>query len=116
MSYVEGSTRSGIAGAAIAVGARVKWNTSNKVVVAGVEQEDGVAITPSFADGDPITVKLCNAPGTVEMILSGTCAAMATLYGTTSGLVCENTSGQLLGKGMNPAAGVDTQKIEVLRK
>lgn len=68
--------------------ARVVFESDGRCVVASLTQiGDGIAQTPAFAAGDPISVKLWNSAGTFKMIASEALAAGANLYTESNGEV-----------------------------
>jgi hypothetical protein len=114
--YVDGNTKTFIADEAIAVHLRVKLDTDGRVTIAGLtDKEIGTVVTPAFAAGDPVTVRLRTASGTHKMVAIEACAIGAVLYTETNGKVqdtAQATSFQI-GTALE-AAGADGDVIEVL--
>jgi|LakMenEpi03Aug12_release.lakeMendotaPanAssembly.Ray.scaffolds.fasta_scaffold36984_7 hypothetical protein len=114
--YVDGNTKTFIADEAIAVHLRVKLDSDGRVTIAGLtDKEIGTVVTPAFAAGDPVTVRLRTASGTHKMVAIEACAIGAVLYTETNGKVqdtAQATSFQI-GTALE-AAGADGDVIEVL--
>jgi hypothetical protein len=114
--YVDGNTKTFIADEAIAVHLRVKLDSDGRVTIAGLtDKEIGTVVTPAFAAGDPVTVRLRTASGTHKMVAIEACAIGAVLYTETGGKVqdtAQATSFQI-GTALE-AAGADGDVIEVL--
>jgi hypothetical protein len=111
--YVDGNTKAFEAGEAIAVNLRVAVQSTGKVLLAGATSvATGVAITPSFADGDIVTVQLRTASGTQKMVANGAITRGAAVYGATSGKVAPSGS-VFVGTALE-AATADNDVIEVL--
>jgi hypothetical protein len=114
--FVDGNTKSFIADEAIAVHLRVKLDSDGRVTTAGLADKDiGTAMTPAFAAGDPITVRLRTAAGTHKAIAKEAFAAGATLYTEAGGKVqdtAEATAYQI-GTAME-AATADNDVVEIL--
>jgi hypothetical protein len=114
--YVDGNFKTFTADEAIAVNLRVKLDSDGKVTVAGLADKDiGTAVTPAFASGEPVTVKLRTGAGTHKMVAIEACAIGATLYTEANGKVQDTaaaTSFQI-GTALEAAAN-DGDVIEVL--
>jgi hypothetical protein len=114
--YVDGNVKTFIADEAIAVHLRVKLDADGRITVAGLtDKEIGTAITPAFAAGEPVSVKLRSGAGTHKMVAIEPLAAGATLYTETGGKVqdtAQATSFQI-GTALE-AATADNDVIEVL--
>jgi hypothetical protein len=111
--FVEGNTKSFVAGEAIPVNRRVAVNSAGKVLLAGATSvATGVAITPSFADGDDVAVSLRTASGTQKMVASEAITRGAAVFGAASGKVA--SSGSVFVGTALEAATADDDVIEVL--
>jgi hypothetical protein len=114
--YVDGQTKTFIADEAIAINLRVKLDSDGRVTVAGLtDKEIGTAVTPAFAAGEPVTVRLRTAAGTHKMVAIEALAVGAVLYTETGGKVqdtAQATSFQI-GIALEPAFA-DGDVIEVL--
>jgi hypothetical protein len=111
--FVEGNTKSFVAGEAIAVNRRVAVNSAGKVLLAGATSvATGVAITPSFADGDDVAVSLRTASGTQKMVASEAITRGASVFGAAAGKVAA-TGSVFVGTALE-AATADDDVIEVL--
>jgi hypothetical protein len=82
-----------VAGEALEAFRRVKLNSSNQVVYAGVNDRDHGITEHAAASGDHVTVRLRNMPGTVRLIAAGACSALDVLYGAASGKVDDALTG-----------------------
>lgn len=101
---------------AIAVHLRVKLDSDGRVTVAGLTDKDiGTAVTPAFAAGDPVTVRLRSAAGTHKMIAIEALAAGATLYTEANGKVQDTAASTAfqIGTALG-AATADGDVIEVM--
>jgi hypothetical protein len=111
--YVDGNTKAFEAGEAIAVNLRVAVQSTGKVLLAGAASvAAGVAITPSFADGDDVTVRLRTASGTQKMVANGAITRGAAVFGAAGGKVA--SSGSVFVGTALQAATADNDVIEVL--
>lgn len=114
--YTDGQTKTFIADEAIAMNLRVKLDADGRVTVAGLtDKEIGTAVTPAFAAGDRVTVRLRTAAGTHKMIAIEALAVGAVLYTETAGKVqdtAQATSFQI-GTALEEAFA-DGDVIEVL--
>jgi hypothetical protein len=114
--YADGNTKTFIADEAIAVHLRVKLDSDGKVTVAGLaDKEIGTAVTPAFAAGDPVTVRLRTAAGTHKMVAIEASAVGAILYTEANGKVQDTAASTAFQVGIVlEAAGADGDVIEVL--
>jgi hypothetical protein len=114
--YVDGQTKTFIADEAIAINLRVKLDSDGKVTVAGLaDKEIGTAVTPAFAAGDDVTVRLRTAAGTHKMIAVEALAVGATLYTEAAGKVQDTAQATAFQIGIAlEAAAADGDVIEVL--
>jgi hypothetical protein len=111
--FVEGNTKAFVAGEAIPVNRRVAVNSAGKVLLAGAASvATGVAITPSFADGDDVAVSLRTASGTQKMVANGAITRGAAVFAGASGKVA--SSGSVFVGTALEAATADDDVIEVL--
>jgi len=114
--YVDGNVKTFVADEAIAVHLRVKLDSDGRVTVAGLTDKDiGTALTPAFAAGEPISVKLRSGAGTHKMVAIEAMAIGATVYTETGGKVqdtAQATSFQI-GTALESATA-DGDIIEVL--
>jgi len=111
--FVEGNTKAFVAGEAISVNRRVTVDSAGKALLAGATSvAAGVAITPSFADGDDITVSLRTAAGTQQMVASEAITRGASVFAAASGKVA--SSGSVFVGTALEAATADNDVIEVL--
>jgi hypothetical protein len=114
--YSDGNTKTFTADEAIAVHLRVKLDSDGKVTVAGLTDKDiGTAVTPAFAAGDLVSVRLRTAAGTHKMVAIEACAIGALLYTEANGKVQDtaaSTSFQI-GTALE-AAAADGDVIEVI--
>lgn len=109
---VDSGTKSFIAGAALGQWLRVKL-TAGKLALAGATDVSvGVLTRATFADGDPATVKLRNAPGTRKMVASGSVTAGNSVYAAGDGKVA--SSGTVIEGLALESASDDGDIIEVL--
>ena len=100
-------------GEALAKHCRVKFG-STKVVTYADAGEAYIGITQhACANGDPVTVKLINASGTVRIQMAGTCDAGADLYGADDGKASTTSSGSVQFESLE-AATASTDIIEAL--
>ena len=114
--YVDGNEKSFIADEAIAVHLRVKLDSDGRVTVAGLaDKEIGTAVTPAFAAGDPVTVRLRSGAGTHKMVAVEALAIGATLYTEAAGKVQDTAQATAFQIGTAlEAATADGDVIEVL--
>lgn len=114
--FVDGQTKTFIADEAIAINFRVKLDSDGKVTVAGLaDKEIGTAVTPAFAAGDPVTVRLRTAAGTHKMIAVEALAVGATVYTEAAGKVQDTAASTAFQVGVAlEAAAADGDVIEVL--
>jgi predicted RecA/RadA family phage recombinase len=114
--FVDGQTKTFRASAAIAQHARVVLASGGTVSTAGLaEKEIGTAMTPAFAAGDLVTVRLRTAAGTHKMIAVEAFSSGATLYTEASGKVQDTaaTTAFQVGTALE-AATADGDIVEVL--
>lgn len=114
--YVDGPAKSFTADEAIAVHLRVKLDSDGRVTTAGLADKDiGTAMTPAFAAGDVITVRLRTASGTHKAVAKEAIAAGATIYTEAGGKVQDTaeTTAYQIGTAME-AATADNDVIEIL--
>lgn len=111
--YFETPTRAFIASAALAPFTRVTMLSTGKVAAAGSgEIGVGTTETRSFADGDPIDVRVQTAEGTRKVIASGAITVGTVVYAAASGRVA--SSGTIgLGTALE-AATANGDIIEIL--
>lgn len=114
--FVDGNYKTFTADEAIAVHLRVKLDSDNRVTIAGLADKDiGTAVTPAFAAGDDITVKLRTGAGTHKMIAQEALAAGATVYTEASGKIQDTAQATAFQIGTAlEAATADGDVIEVL--
>jgi len=114
--FVDGQTKTFVADEAIAINLRVKLDSDGKVTVAGLaDKEIGTAVTPAFAAGDRVTVRLRTAAGTHKMIAQEALAVGATLYTEANGKVQDTAQATSFQVGVAlEAAAADGDVIEVL--
>lgn len=114
--FVDTNTRTFVADEAIAIHLRVKLDGDGRVTLAGLtDKEIGTALTPAYAAGDTITVKLRSGAGTHKMVAIEALNIGATLYTETGGKVqdtAQATSFQI-GTALESATA-DGDVIEVL--
>lgn len=111
--YTESPCKAFEAGAAIAQYLRVKF-TSSKLAVAGATDNDiGTMERASFADGDKVSVRLKNAPGTRKMVAGGAITKHANVYGAAGGKIDDVVNENFIGIALEAASG-DGSIIEVL--
>ena len=115
--YNDSGLKTFTAGAAIGAHVRVML-TSGKLAVAGAgttdyDKEIGTTEYASFADGDPVTVRLRSKEGTRKMVAANPVAAGVAVYGAASGKVDDVESGTQLGVSLE-AATATGDIIEVL--
>jgi hypothetical protein len=114
--FNDGNYKTFTADEAIAVHLRVKLDSDGRITVAGLTDKDiGTAVTPAFAAGDSVTVKLRTGAGTHKMVAIEACAIGAVLYTEANGKVQDTaaaTSFQI-GTALEAAAN-DGDIIEVL--
>ncbi len=104
-----------IASAAIAAGILVK-KVNGKVAVAGLAEEPiGVTTHATFADGDPVAVKLLSASGTLKCVAANAVADGAVVYGRALGKVDDVSSSSAIRVGIAlEAASATGDFIEVV--
>jgi len=111
--FVETNCRTFTAGAAIAQYLRVKLS-AGKLAAAGATDADlGTIERDSFADGDEVSVRLWNAPGTRKMVAAGAITQYANVYGASGGKVDDVSNEKFIGIALEAATG-DGSIIEVL--
>lgn len=113
---VDGQTKTYAADEAIAINLRVKLDSDGKVTVAGLaDKEIGTAVTPAFAAGDNVTVRLRTAAGTHKMIAIEALAVGAVVYTEAAGKVQDTAASTSFQVGIAlEAAAADGDVIEVL--
>ena len=114
--FNDGNYKTFTADEAIAVHLRVKLDSDGRITVAGLTDKDiGTAVTPAFAAGDPVTVKLRTGAGTHKMVAIEACAIGATLYTEANGKVQDTaaTTAFQIGTALEAAVN-DGDIIEVL--
>lgn len=114
--FVDGNHRTFVADEAIAVHLRVKLDSDGRVTVAGLADKDiGTAVTPAFAAGEPVTVRLRTAAGTHKMVAQEALAIGATLYTEAAGKVQDTAQATSFQVGTAlESATADGDIIEVL--
>lgn len=111
--FYEASTRAFLASAAIAPFTRVSLLSTGKVAAAGAgEFGVGTAETRSFADNDPITVRVNSSEGTKKVIASTAITIGAQVYAAAAGRVAA-TGTICLGTALE-AATANNDIIEIL--
>jgi hypothetical protein len=111
--FVDGNHKTFIADEAIAIHLRVKLDSDGRVTVAGSSDRDnGTAVTPSFAAGEPISVRLQTAAGTRKMVAAGAVTAGGYVYAAASGKVSAVANGNIEGVAQESAT-TDGDIIEV---
>lgn len=114
--FVDGNYKTFVADEAIAVHLRVKLDADGRVTIAGLTDKDiGTVVTPAFAAGDPVTVKLRTGSGTHKMVAIEAVAVGARLYTEAAGKVQDtaaSTSFQI-GTALE-ASTADGDIIEVI--
>lgn len=112
---INGNTKTFVASAAIARGARVKVASNGTIATAGLaEKEIGTALNPAAASGDRVTVQLRTAAGTHTMLASAALAVGATAFTAASGKVGASASTAFQVGTVLQASGADGDLIEVL--
>jgi hypothetical protein len=114
--YVDGQSKTFRASAAIPQYSRVTLASTGLVSVAGLAvKEIGTAMTPAFAAGDLVTVRLRTANGTHKMIAIEAFDVGATLYTETAGKVQDTAASTSFQVGTAlEAATADGDIVEVL--
>jgi hypothetical protein len=114
--YVDGNEKTFVADEAIAKHLRVKLDADGRVTIAGLaEKEIGTTVTPAFAAGDEVTVRLRTAAGTHKMTAIEGLAIGATVYTETGGKVQDTAQATSFQVGTAlEAATADGDIIEVL--
>lgn len=113
--YVEGSSKSFTAGAAIGQHILVKV-TSNALSVAGLAEEPiGTIEEASFASGDIRSVRLLSCKGTIRCVASGAFSQGAVVYGRALGKVDDIATSSAVRIGIAlEAATAANDVVEVL--
>lgn len=109
------------AGEDLAAKRRVKIDSSASTadpaeVIYADAGEDFIGVTEYAAsDGDPIAIKMCNAPGTfeIECTVDSSIALGTTLYGAADGKISDASSGSAQGCSVEPGTVVSGAIIEV---
>jgi hypothetical protein len=114
MQWVDGSTRSFTAGAAIARFLRVTLSGGKLAAAGATTKELGVLRDAAFADGDVKAVLLRNKEGTIPMLANAAIAVNAQVWTAASGKVGAATTGAFLVGTALTAAAADGDQIEVL--
>jgi hypothetical protein len=110
--FVETPTKAFPAAAALGLYLRVTL-TSGQAALAGAGTAGiGTIDTPSFAAGEPCTVRLWSAQGTRKMVAAGAIASGAPVYAAAGGKV-SSTGALCVGRALE-VAGADNDIIEVL--
>lgn len=114
--YTDNNCKTFTADEAIAVHLRVKLDSDGRVTVAGLaDKEIGTAVTPAFAAGDQVTVKLRSGAGTHKMVAIEALAIGATVYTEANGKVQDTAQATSFQVGTAlEAATADGDVIEVL--
>ena len=115
--YVDGNLKGYIADEAIAQHLRVKLDSDGRVTVAGLaDREIGTAETAAYAAGDPITVRLRTASGSVKMVAIEAITVGSLVYTETNGKIQDTAASTafLIGTASESASG-DGSVIEVVR-
>ena len=114
--YVDGSTKTFVADEAIAVHTRVKLDSDGRVTIAGLaDKEIGTVVTPAFAAGDVVTVRLRTAAGTHKMIAIEAITVGSVVYTETAGKVQDTAASTAFQVGIAlETAAADGDIIEVL--
>ena len=114
--YVSGSEKTFTADEAIGVHVRVKLDSDGRVTIAGLaDKEIGTTVTPAFAAGDSVTVRLRTAQGTHKMIAIEALAVGAIVYTEAAGKVQDTAASTSFQVGIAlEAAAADGDIIEVL--
>lgn len=114
--FVDGNHKTFIADEAIAVNLRVKLDSDGRVTVAGLADKDiGTAVTPAFAAGESISVRLRTASGTHKMVAIEAITVGSRVYTEANGKVQDtaaSTSFQI-GTALESATA-DGDVLEVL--
>lgn len=113
--FVDGNTKSFVAGGAIAQHLRVKIS-SGKLAVAGLTDRNwiGTAMTEAFADGEVISVKLASGAGSHKMIAADALTAGDPVFTQASGKVGDSEStAYYIGVALEDA-GADGDVVEVM--
>lgn len=95
---------------------RVKLNSSNKAVYAGVG-ENHIGVTQNRVDAAdlPVNVKTRFAPGTFKIECSGAVAIGADVFGTASGCIDDVAGGPCVGVARTAGSGAGSE-IEIMPK
>lgn len=115
--FVEGPTKTFVAGGALAQYRRVKLS-SGKLAYAGAGASDyavdiGNLERDTFADGEAVAVRLRNAQGTRKGVAAGPVSAGVAIYGAANGKIDDASSGTQIGISLE-AALADGDIIEYL--
>lgn len=107
-----------LAGEDLAANRRVKIEsgtvTTPPEVVYADAGEQHIGVTEFAAsDGDPVTIRLITAPGTVEISAADSFSVGATLYGAANGQISDTSSGSALGIAAE-AATAQNDLVEVM--
>ena len=115
--YVDGNLKGYIADEAIAQHLRVKLDSDGRVTVAGLtDREIGTAETAAYAAGDPITVRLRTASGSVKMVAIEAITVGSLVYTETNGKIQDTAaSTAFLIRTASESASGDGSVIEVVR-
>jgi hypothetical protein len=110
----ENGLRAFTAGAAISQYRRVKLTSSGQVVHADVDDK-GIGVAQIAADsGDPVTVKLWSAPGTMKMVAAGGISVNDVVYAADGGKVDDVVgAGAAVGRAIE-AATANNDVVEVI--
>jgi hypothetical protein len=114
--FVDGQTKTFIADEAIALNLRVKLDSDGRVTIAGLaDKEIGTCVSPAFAAGQPVTVRLRTAAGTHKMIAQEALTVGAEVFTETGGKVQDTAQATSFRVGIAlEAAAADGDVIEVL--
>ncbi len=111
MAYVETSTITATAGAAIGKNLRVKRSGANVVVATAADTAIGVTMRQSFASGDRIAIKTATAGGTLPMVAGGAINTGVEVFAAAGGKIA--ASGTVsIGTALEAASG-DGHVIQV---
>jgi len=114
--FVDTNTRTFVADEAIAIHLRVKLDSDGRVTIAGLADKDiGTALTPAYAAGDTINVKLRTGAGTHKMVAIEALAIGAELFTEANGKVQDTAASTSFRVGVAlESATADGDIIEVL--
>lgn len=112
--YADNPQKAFVADEAIAIHLRVKLDSDGRVTVAGLaDRAIGVAVTPAFAAGETVTVRLFGK--THKMVAVEALNAGVLLYGEAAGKVQDTAQATAFPVGIAlEAATADGDVIEVL--